>query len=219
MTNYLQFIVYAFFFKQRWTSWKLSTIKGKLIGHLTCTFPTLVQIYNILYVDLPLFPGSWPTIVLFTVALTEAHLGAVQTQSHANLLVPFWSFFTFLPIPFPTWPSTSLPLCLIWCNYVPVGGNVKYLTHFVVRGQYSLADGPSPHGPQCMQISIQSRPGCFQYNTSAAGPVLIPLYQQPMHCFIQSNALSAMSTWTSGHITEPKNPARAGLEESVFMEG
>lgn len=55
-----------------------------------------------------------------------------------------------------------------------------------------------------MQISIQSRPGCFQYNTTAAGPVLIPLYQQPMHCFIQSNALSTMSTWTSGHITEPK---------------
>lgn len=69
-------------------------------------------------------------------------------------------------------------------------------------GQYTLADGPSPHRPQCMQISIQSRPGCFQYNTSAAGPVLIPLYQQPMHCFIQSNALSTMSTWTSGHITE-----------------
>lgn len=67
-----------------------------------------------------------------------------------------------------------------------------------------MADGPSPHRPQCMQISIQSRPGCFQYNTSAAGPVLIPLYQQPMHCFIQSNALSTMSTWTSGHITEPK---------------
>lgn len=66
------------------------------------------------------------------------------------------------------------------------------------------ADGPSPHRPQCMQISIQSSPGCFQYNTSASGPVLIPFYPQPMHCFIQSNALSAMSTWTSGHITEPK---------------
>lgn len=109
-------------------------IKCKRIAHLTCTFPTLVQIYNILYLDLPLFPRSWPTIVLFTVALTEAHLGAVQTQSHANLLVPFWSFFIFLPIPFPTRPSTSLTLCLIWCNYVPVDGNVKYLTHFVVRG-------------------------------------------------------------------------------------
>lgn len=65
-----------------------------------CTFPTPVQIYNKLYLDSPLFPGSWPTIVLFTVALTEAHLGAVQIQSRANLLVPFFGFWGFFAHPF-----------------------------------------------------------------------------------------------------------------------
>lgn len=90
-------------------------------------------------------------------------------------------------------------------------------THFVVWGQCTSADGPSPHRPQCMQISIQSSPGCFQYNTSASGPVLIPLYPQPMHCFIQSNALSAMSTWTSGHITEPKKKCACVLGKRVCL--
>lgn len=168
-----------------------------------CTFPTLVQIYNILYLDSPLFPGSWPTIVLFTVALTEAHLGAVQIQSRANLLIPFFLFF-FVAHPF----SSNSPLLVSLSthfleDHCPSRWRCEIFNSLLLSGgQYTLADGPSPHRPQCMQISIQSRPGCFQYNTSAAGPVLIPLYQQPMHCFIQSNALSTMSTWTSGHITE-----------------
>lgn len=100
-----------------------------------CTFPTLVQIYNILYLDSPLFPGSWPTIVLFTVALTEAHLGAVQIQSCANLLVPFFCiFFFFCPSLFFQWPPSSLTLHSFWWTDVPVDGDVKYLTYFVVWG-------------------------------------------------------------------------------------
>lgn len=100
-----------------------------------CTFPTLVQIYNILYLDSPLFPGSWPTTMLFTVALTEAHLGAVQIQSRANLLVPF--FFCFFVVAHPFSSNSPLLVSLstyFWRTTVPVDGDVKYLTHFVVWG-------------------------------------------------------------------------------------
>lgn len=72
-------------------------------------FSTRIQFYNILYLDSPHFPGSWPAIVLFTVALTEAHLGAVQIQSCANLLVPFFVFF-FHPPPSPSVSLTHSPL-------------------------------------------------------------------------------------------------------------
>lgn len=165
--------------------------------------------------------------MLFTVALTEAHLGAVQIQSCANLLVPFFVFFFTPPATPPLSsialyfshslsPLTSMYLC-------PSRWRCEIFKHTLLFGDNALQQmGHAPHRPQCMQISIQSSPGCFQYNTSASGPVLIPLYPQPMHCFIQSNALSAMSTWTSGHITEPKKKRKKKVhvyqEESVFRE-
>lgn len=62
------------------------------------------DLQHIIYLDSPHFPGSWPAIVLFTVALTEAHLGAVQIQSCANLLVPFSFFLVFFFSP----PSIAL---------------------------------------------------------------------------------------------------------------
>lgn len=101
----MHFFYFLFFYRGEHLG-KLNAIKCKLNGALMCTFPTLVQIYNILYLDSPLFPGSWPTIVLFTVALTEAHLGAVQIQSRANLLIPF--FFCFFVVAHPF--SSNSPL-------------------------------------------------------------------------------------------------------------
>lgn len=134
--------------------------------------------------------------------------------------VPIYLFLFLSPPPPPPPPPNpplsslshyiSLPRSpLIYIYLCPSRWRCEiFKTHFVVWGQCTSADGPSPNRPQCMQISIQSSPGCFQYNTSASGPVLIPLYPQPMHCFIQSNALSAMSTWTSGHITETPPPTQ-----------
>lgn len=77
-----------------------------------------IPINDILYLDAPHFPGSWPAIVLFTVALTEAHLGTVQIQSCANLLTPFfWLFFFFAQSPsIPLHFSHSLTTHL----YVPL---------------------------------------------------------------------------------------------------
>lgn len=71
-----------------------------------------IPINDILYLDAPHFPGSWPAIVLFTVALTEAHLGTVQIQSCANLLTPFFLAFFFLlnPPPSPFISLTHSPL-------------------------------------------------------------------------------------------------------------
>lgn len=94
-------------------------------------FFTRIQIYNILYLDSPHFPGSWPTIVLFTVALTEAHLGAVQIQSCANLLSPFFVFL-FTPLHRPLFLSLTLHSFL--CTYVPVDGDVKYLNTLCCLG-------------------------------------------------------------------------------------
>lgn len=48
-------------------------------------------------------------MVLFTVALTEAHLGAVQIQSCANLLVPFFVIFFFYPTSSPSISLTHSP--------------------------------------------------------------------------------------------------------------
>lgn len=79
---------------------------------------TGIHIYNILYLDSPHFPGSWPTIVLFTVDLTEAHLGAVQIQSCANLFSLF----------------SSVTLHSFTCTYVPVDGDVKYLSTLCCLG-------------------------------------------------------------------------------------
>lgn len=140
-------------------------------------------------------------------------MGAVQILICANLLVPlfvwvlFFSFFTPPPTPSLLLSHSLLVPCLPTVPVPPIDVDVKYFKRTLLFGDSApRADGPPPNRPQCMQISIQSSPGCFQYNTSASGPVLIPLYPQPMHCFIQSNALSAVSTWTSGHITEPPQP-------------
>lgn len=120
---------------------------------------------------------------------TESHLGSVQIQCRANTLFLFFHSL-YLSVSFP--PS------------LPIDGDVKYLNTLCCLGTMHSSRWAGPAQTQCMQISIQSSPGCFQYNTSASGPVLIPLYPQPATPFIQSNALSAMSTWTSGHTTEPK---------------
>lgn len=86
------------------------------------------------------FPGFWPAMVLFTVALTEAHLGAVQIQSCANLLVPFLSFFFTNPTPL-SFPSPSIPLTCsrsFLCTSVPVDGDVKYLKLTLLFGDNAL---------------------------------------------------------------------------------
>lgn len=88
--------------------------------------------YNILYLDSPHFPGSWPAIVLFTVALTEAHLGAVQIQSCANLLVPFFLSFCSPPS-IALYFSPSLTLLFLRTS-VPVDGDVKYLNTLCCLG-------------------------------------------------------------------------------------
>lgn len=128
-------------------------------------------------------------------------------------------FFSLHPIS-TTPPAIHFPHSLwtlffsffLKCAYVPIDGDVKYLNTLCCLGTMHFQQmGRSCTDPQCMQISIQSSPGCFQYNTSASGLVLIPLYPQPKRCFIQSNALSAMSTWTSGHITEPKKKKKQGV--------
>lgn len=126
-------------------------------------------------------------------------MGAVQIQSRAN---PSSFFLSFIFTPCLLLFLISHTLSTLPVYLCPSRWRCEIFKCTLLFGDN--ADGPSPPRPRCMQISIQSSPGCFQYNTSASGPVLIPLYPQPMHCFIQSNALSAMSTWTSGHITEPK---------------
>lgn len=97
-------------------------------------FSTRIQIYNILYLDSPHFPRSWTAIVLFTVALTEAHLGAVQIQSCANLLIPFLSFFHPLHLPL----VLSLALHSFLCTSVPVDGDVKYLNALCCLGTMQM---------------------------------------------------------------------------------
>lgn len=111
------------------------------ISHLhfciqTTMISTRIQIYNILYLDSPHFPGFWPAIVLFTVALTEAHLGAVQIQSCANLLVPFFVFF-FTPTP----PSPSISLIqspLISVYLCPKRWRCEIFKHTLLFGDNAL---------------------------------------------------------------------------------
>lgn len=110
---------------------------AKHLEHSTkCTFHVLISdsyvfkqnsdLQHIIYLDSPHFPRSWPAIVLFTVALTEPHLGAVQIQSCANLLVPFLFFLFFSPPSIVLYFSHSLTLQSFICTYVPVDGDVKY---------------------------------------------------------------------------------------------
>lgn len=120
-----------------------------------------------------------------------AHLGTVQIQRHAKSSSLSSSFH-------------SVSLCARVCASHPlslslvVNGDVKYLNTLCCLGTMHSNRWTGPVRVRCMQISIQSSPGCFQSNTSASGPVLIPLYPQPAWFFIKSNAVSAMSTWTSG---------------------
>lgn len=94
---------------------------------------------------------------------------------------------------------------------LPVDGDVKYLNTLCCLGTMHSSRWAGAVRGRCMQISIQSRPGCFQSSSSASGPVLIPLYPRPCRFFIKSNALSAMSTWTSGltmQLGEKKNKTK-----------
>lgn len=50
--------------------------------------------------------------------------------------------------------------------------------------------------------TAQRSPGCFQYHTLASGPVFNPIYQGLGLFFYQSNALSTLSTWTSGRTSK-----------------
>lgn len=111
--------------------------------------------------------------------------------------------------PHPLSPSLSLM----------VNGDVKYLNTLCCAGTMHSSRWTSPAWVGCMQISIQSSPGCFQSNTSASGPVLIPLYPQPARFFIKSNAVSAVSTWTSGPTTKPEGERdrRASVGEKIWL--
>lgn len=108
-------------------------------------------------------------------------------------------------------PSPSLSLV--------VNGDVKYLNTLCCAGTMHSSRWTGPARVGCMQISIQSSPGCFQSNTSASGPVLIPLYPQPARFFIKSNAVSALSTWTSGPTTKPEGEQdrRASVGERIWL--
>lgn len=120
-----------------------------------------------------------------------AHLGTVQIQRHAKSS-SLSSFFHSVSLCARVCASHPLSLSLV------VNGDVKYLNTLCCLGTMHSNRWTGPVRVRCMQISIQSSPGCFQSNTSASGPVLIPLYPQPAWFFIKSNAVSAMSTWTSG---------------------
>lgn len=100
-----------------------------------------------------------------------------------------------------------------------VNGDVKYLNTLCCAGTMHSSRWTGPARDGCMQISIQSSPGCFQSNTSASGPVLIPLYPQPARFFIKSNAVSAVSTWTSGPTTKPEGERdrRASVGERIWL--
>lgn len=100
-------------------------------------FSTRIQIYDILYLESPHFPRSWPAIVLFTVALTEAHLGAVQIQSCANLLVPFF-VCVFYP-PTLNLPSISLTHSLLISMYLcPSRWRCEIFKHTLLFGDNAL---------------------------------------------------------------------------------
>lgn len=111
--------------------------------------------------------------------------------------------------PHPLSPSLSLV----------VNGDVKYLNTLCCAGTMHSSRWTGPAWVGCMQISIQSSPGCFQSNISASGPVLIPLYPQPARFFIKSNAVSAVSTWTSGPTTKPEGERdrRASVGERIWL--
>lgn len=129
------------------------------------------------------------------------------------------SFFSVPP------PSLCAPVCVCVCLSpspslsLVVNGDVKYLNTLCCAGTMHSSRWTGPARVGCMQISIQSSPGCFQSNTSASGPVLIPLYPQPARFFIKSNAVSAVSTWTSGPTTKPEGEQdrRARVGERIWL--
>lgn len=79
--------------------------------------------------------------------------------------------------------SLCVPLSL------PVDGDVKYLNTLCCLGTMHSSRWAGAVRGRCMQISIQSRPGCFQSSSSASGPVLIPLYPRPCRFFYQVKRL------------------------------
>lgn len=72
---------------------------------------------------------------------------------------------------------------------LPVDGDVKYLNTLCCLGTMHSSRWAGAVRGRCMQISIQSRPGCFQSSSSASGPVLIPLYPRPCRFFYQVKRL------------------------------
>lgn len=160
---------------------------------------------------------EWPTLcqnlARAVYSVMGAHLGSVQIQRHAK------SFSLSSPFPLRRFvrpcvclsPSPSLSLV--------VNGDVKYLNTLCCAGTMHSSRWTGPARVGCMQISIQSSPGCFQSNTSASGPVLIPLYPQPARFFIKSNAVSAVSTWTSGPTTKPEGEQdrRVSVGERIWL--
>lgn len=160
---------------------------------------------------------EWPTLcqnpARAVYSVMGAHLGSVQIQRHAKSFSLSSSFplRRFVRPCLCLSPSPSLSLV--------VNGDVKYLNTLCCAGTMHSSRWTGPARVGCMQISIQSSPGCFQSNTSASGPVLIPLYPQPAWFFIKSNAVSAVSTWTSGPTTKPEGEQdrRASVGERIWL--
>lgn len=111
----------------------------------------------------------------------RAHLGCVHIQRCAKSS--------------PLTPSHCHPLfCLCislgLCSLsLAVDGDVKYLNTLCCLGTMHSSRWAGAARGRCMQISIQSRPGCFQSSSSASGPVLIPLYPRPGRFFYQVKRL------------------------------
>lgn len=83
----------------------------------------------------------------------------------------------------------SSPCTLCVPLSLPVDGDVKYLNTLCCLGTMHSSRWAGAVRGRCMQISIQSRPGCFQSSSSASGPVLIPLYPRPCRFFYQVKRL------------------------------
>lgn len=124
---------------------------------------------------------EWPTLcqnlARAVYSVMGAHLGSVKIQRHAKSfsLSSWFPLRLFVPLTL----TRSLSLSLV------VNGDVKYLNTLCCAGTMHSSRWTGPARVGCMQISIQSSPGCFQSNTSASGPVLIPLYPQPARFFYQ----------------------------------